>query len=249
VAVARRPLIGLPYRRPLIGLSTRRWPGTCLGAALPPAYSEADFDISPADYPAAVAAAGGLPVHLCRDVPVAEVIERIDGLVITGGADVDPATYGAGPDGRVGPTEPGRDRWELDLLAAAAEQARPVLGVCRGMQLLNVASGGTLIADLPVGDGHARPDGPRTGRAHSVAFEAGSLAAELYGPATEVNSLHHQGVERLGAGLVVTGRSPDGAVEAVERPGAEVLGVQWHPEALGRPDPAFVWLVAAASRR
>lgn len=238
-------------RRPLIGLSTRRWPGTALGGAVPPAYATAEFDLSPADYPVAVAAAGGLPVHLCPDVPAVETVERIDGLVITGGADVDPAAYGGPPDSRVGPTEPGRDRWELDLLEAAAQLGVPVLGICRGLQLLNVAAGGTLVPDLPAdeGDGHARFAGRRSDRAHAVTFEAGSLAAHLYGPATEVNSLHHQGIERLGAGLMVTGRSPDGGIEAVERRGADVLGVQWHPEALDQPDPALGWLVAAAARR
>jgi putative glutamine amidotransferase len=242
--------VALRDRRPLVGLSTRRWSGRRFASAVSPAYAEADFDLNPTDYPAAVAAAGGLPVNLCRDVEAAEVVERINGLVITGGADVDPSAYGGTSSGVVEPTEPERDRWELALIAAAVDQGVPLLGICRGMQLLNVYAGGTLIADLPrdQGDGHPRFDGHRGDRAHPVTFDQGTTAARIYGPRLEVNSLHHQAVDRLGMGLVVSGRSPDGVVEAIELPGQAVLGVQWHPEALGGPDPALSWLVQAVAQ-
>ncbi|HLK44653.1 MAG TPA: gamma-glutamyl-gamma-aminobutyrate hydrolase family protein, partial [Acidimicrobiales bacterium] len=126
---------------PLIGLSGRRWPATALGAHVPPAMHAMEFDLHFADYPQAVAACGGLPVELARDADVEGVVARIDGLVLTGGADVDPAVYGHAPDANLGTTEPARDAWELALLAAAEQRDLPVLCVCRGAQLLNVAKG------------------------------------------------------------------------------------------------------------
>jgi putative glutamine amidotransferase len=244
---------------PLIGLSTRRWPATTLGSALPPAYADAAVDLGIADYPAAVAAAGGLPVHLARDAPAAGVVGRLDGLILTGGADIDPRTGGQQRrGGAIGddrsaetggsPTEPERDAWELALLRAALDLGVPVLCICRGLQLLNVACGGTLVEDLPAGagDDHPRFAGDRRAPAHEVIIEAGSLAARVYGERVMVNSLHHQAVDRLGDGLVVAGRSPDGTVEVMEMPGRAVLAVQWHPEALpGDPGPR--WLVDTAS--
>lgn len=273
-------------RRPLVGLSTRRWPAETLGSALPPAYAGASVDLGVADYPAAVAAAGGLPVHLSCDAAAAEVVDRLDGLVLTGGADIDPRTVGWGrppggdqtattgggdqtattgadapastgadepadAGGEAPPgTEPERDRWELALLRAALERDLPVLAICRGMQLLNVACGGTILADLPAGSGddHPRFGGARGDRVHEVALDPDSLAASVYGTTVAVNSLHHQAVDRLGEGLVVTGRSPDRTVEALELPGRPVLAVQWHPESLAG-DPGPGWLVAAARGR
>lgn len=266
-------------RRPLIGLSSRRWPAALLGSALPPAYADAAVDLGIGDYPAAIAAAGGLPVHLSPDAPAAEIVARLDGVVLTGGADVDPATPGwaaatrcgtgvpgggaapageqraGGPVGQLGAggapaTEPDRDRFELALLRAALDADIAVLAVCRGLQLLNVACGGTLVADLPAGGGddHARFAGSRHDRVHTVSFAPGSLAASLYGPTALVNSLHHQAVDRLGDGLVAVASSPDGTVEALELPGRSMLAVQWHPESLpGDPGPA--WLVATAAAR
>lgn len=268
-----------PRRRPLVGLSSRRWPAAVLGAALPPAYADACVDLGIGDYPAAIAAAGGLPVHLTPDAPADEIVARLDGVVLTGGADIDPATPGwagaarrapgvpaattvpggerhdGGPVGRVGAavppaTEPDRDRFELALLRAALDADIPVLAICRGMQLLNVACGGTLVADLPAGGGddHARFAGSRHDRAHPVSIEAGSLTASLYGPTVLVNSLHHQAVDRLGDGLVAVAASPDGTIEALELPGRSVLAVQWHPESLP-DDPGPGWLVATAAAR
>jgi putative glutamine amidotransferase len=179
------------------------------------------------------------------------VVERLEGLVLTGGADVDPAVYGQAPDPDLGAIEPDRDAWELDLLRAAEARGLPVLCVCRGAQLLNVAKGGTLRQHVSVdeGDGHPRFTDDGHEPAHAVDLEAGSLAASLLGAHVEVNSLHHQVVDRVGEGLRATGRSPDGAVEVLELEGSDVLGVQWHPELLARPDPTFAWLVEAARRR
>jgi putative glutamine amidotransferase len=169
---------------------------------------------------------------------------------------VDPARYGEERSARCGAVEAERDAWELALVEAAMAAGLPLLGICRGIQVLNVARGGTLIQDLEaggaaVGGGHQRDDVARGVTVHSVSLEPGSLAASLYGTLRQVNSLHHQAVDRLGAGLVASGHAPDGTVEALEMPGALVLGVQWHPEMLldAQPDPGFVWLVARASER
>lgn len=231
---------------PLIGLTTRRWPVSLL-SGMPPAYADALFDVGLSEYSTAVADAGGVPVHLARDPAPDDVLQHLGGLVLTGGADVDPALYGSPSAPGVGPIEPERDRWEATLVTGALERGIPVLGICRGMQLLNVVSGGTLIADLPQGgpDNHARFDRSRRLLAHRVTTQPGSLAAAVYGPTVEVNSLHHQAIRTVGHGLVVTGTSPDGTVEVLERPGSAVLGVQWHPEALST-DAGFRWFMNAA---
>ena len=218
---------------------------------MPKAMHEMEFDLHFADYPQAIAACGGLPVELTRDADVDGITERIDGLVLTGGADVDPAVYGRAPEAELAATEPARDAWELALLDAAERRGLPVLCVCRGAQLLNVAKGGTLRQHVGVGEGDGHPRFDEDGRqfAHGVDVTVGSLAATLYGTHLEVNSLHHQVIEEVGTGLVVTGRSPDGTPEVVELVDCDVLGIQWHPELLARPDPAFTWLVSAASKR
>ncbi len=218
---------------------------------MPVAMHAMEFDLHFADYPQAVAACGGLPVELARDADVEGVVDRLDGLVLTGGADVDPAVYGHDPDANLGALEPDRDTWELALLAAAEARDLPVLCVCRGAQLLNVARGGTLRQHVALdeGDGHPRFDSDGRAHAHDVLLVDGSLAATLYGTHVAVNSLHHQVIDSLGDGIVVTGRSPDGSPEAVELEGRDVFGVQWHPELLGRPDPSFTWLVETARRR
>jgi putative glutamine amidotransferase len=236
---------------PLIGLSGRRWSARVLGDAVPPAMHGVDFDLHFADYPKAIAACGGLPVELTRDADVEAVVARLDGLVLTGGADVDPAVYGQVPDPDLGAVERDRDDWELALLAAAEARGIPVLCVCRGVQLLNVAKGGTLRqhVDLDEGDGHPRFADDGHGTAHRVDLVDGSLVASLLGASVDVNSLHHQVIDAVGEGLTVTGRSPDGTPEALELEDRDVLGVQWHPELLARPDPTFGWLVEAARRR
>ncbi len=233
--------MGSPERvRPVVGITSyvesARW---------------GDWDttatVLPHSYVRAVTAAGGRAVVLPPDDIDADVLRALDALVFSGGADVDPATYGAvpGPDTV---TRPDRDSGEMLLLVAALAADLPVLGVCRGMQLLAVASGGLLHQHLPDVLGHEkhRP-APGVYGSHPVRFAPGSLAAGFMGEHAEVNSYHHQGVADPGA-LCVTGRADDGVIEAVEAPGRRfVLGVQWHPEVAGDLRP-FQALVHAASR-
>lgn len=205
----------------------------------PPSLDVLDVDLHFTGYAEHVGAAGGIAVQLPSGTDPSAVLDRMDGLVLTGGADVDPARYGAPTSSTAVPSEPDRDEMELALLDAALARELPVLAICRGLQLVNVARGGTLHAHLAE---HA------IGTSHEVRVEPGSTLDGLYGPATTVNSLHHQGVDRLGGDLVVTARAPDGVVEAVELPGVALLGVQWHPEQLTDPQPVFGWLVDAARR-
>jgi putative glutamine amidotransferase len=237
--------------RPLIGITGRRWPASRVATFLPAALHDAEIDVHFTEYPAAIARAGGLPVELTRDAPVAEMLARLDGVVISGGADVDPANYGHAPHARLGQPEPERDDWELAVIAEALRTGVPLLGICRGAQLLQVHLGGALVqhVDLDDGVGHPRFDEQRSVPCHLVEFAAGTLAHSLYGDAIQVNSLHHQTIESVATGLVASGTALDGVIEAVELPGHIALGVQWHPEMLADLDPSLVWLVDAAARR
>jgi len=189
-------------------------------------------------------------VQLARESEPVEIVGRLDGLVMTGGADPDPSLYGEHPHPELGETEPGRDAWELGLIWAALDRHLPMLCVCRGAQLLNIALGGTLVQHLDASDTHALWTTVRTERCHVVRASAGSQLASLYGDDLVTNSLHHQAVGRPGHGVVVTGTADDGVVEGFELDGRpEVLAVQWHPEMLAeQPDPAFAWLVERARR-
>ena len=234
---------------PLVGLTGRRWPVHYLAGHFPVAMHEAEVDLHVADYAASVAAAGGLPVGLSRDAAPSQVLARLDALVLSGGADIDPRAYGQAPSPDLGPVEPERDAWEFELLEGAIERRLPVLAICRGLQLLNVARGGTLVQHVApdIGVGHPRFDRPRDEPAHPVTLLDGSLAAQVLGPEVAVNSLHHQIVDRVGTGLAVTGRAPDGVIEALELPGWPLLAVQWHPEMLAPPSLVMSWLIAEAS--
>ena len=240
-----------PGRRPLIGITGRRWPASRVAAFLPSALHDAEFDLHFSEYPAAVAKAGGLPVELTRDAPVADMLERLDGVVISGGADVDPAQYGAPPDADLGHPEPERDAWELEVIAEALRTDVPLLGICRGAQLLQVHLGGSLIqhVELEDGVGHPRFDEPRDIACHVVCFSSGTLAHSLYGDSAEVNSLHHQTIELAADGLVASGVAPDGVIESLELPGRPVFAVQWHPEMLTDLDPSLTWLVEQSTGR
>ena len=235
--------------KPLIGITGRRWPARALGHLLPSSFETLAFDLHFTDYPSSIAAAGGLPIELTRDADPAGIVERLDGLVLSGGADVEPSRYGAEPDTNLGSVEPDRDEWELALFAAARARELPILAICRGAQLTNVALGGTLRqhVELDEGVGHPQWDADARSAVHDVIVERDSLLGSLLAPTTGVNSLHHQTIDRVGEGLVVTARAPDGVVEALELPGADLIAVQWHPELLGGPDPTFRWLVATSS--
>jgi putative glutamine amidotransferase len=230
--------------RPLIGLPGRRRTAAEVGG-LPPSLDHLPVDVYLTGYSESVLAAGGLPVNLPVGVDPLPYLDHLDGILLTGGADVEPGRYGDSPDGN-GHYEPERDALELDLLSGALSRSVPVLGICRGLQLLNVQAGGTLAQDVPV---HARYDVDPGQAVHRVQFEPGTLAHRLYGASAEVNSLHHQGVDRLGLGLVVAGRAGDGMVEAIEMPGADVLAVQWHPEMRPEAEPVFSWLIERARAR
>ncbi|MER7110426.1 gamma-glutamyl-gamma-aminobutyrate hydrolase family protein [Streptomyces sp. NPDC000229] len=223
--------------KPLIGLTTyldpAKWGVWEMRAAL-----------LPETYPRLVQAAGGIAAMLPPDEPAvaAEAVARLDGLVVAGGADVDPARYGADRDPRTGPAAAERDAWELALIQAALAAGTPVLGVCRGMQLLNVALGGTLVQHL---DGHT--GGVGVFGTHTVKPVPGTRYASLIGEATAVPTYHHQAVDRLGDGLTPAAHAEDGTVEAVELPGERwALGVQWHPE-MGNDLRVVEGLVRAAS--
>jgi putative glutamine amidotransferase len=211
----------------------------------------------PQTYVEGVRLAGGLPLVLPPTVEGAErpgdVLDALHGLVLTGGPDLAPELYGAErhPETQTGPEL--RDRFELALAREARRRGLPVLGICRGMQLLNVAAGGDLRQHLADELDLAlhRPAPGRFGR-HPVELDDGTHAAGLLGAEVEVHSTHHQGVGRVGAGLRVSGRAPDGTVEALEDPELPFcLGVLWHPEeaAADGGAPLFRGLVEAAGQR
>jgi putative glutamine amidotransferase len=233
---------------PRIGLTTYREPAAW------GVWNEAT-DLLPASYADAVTSAGGvallLPPAGAHDLEMAACValDGVHGLALAGGADVDPARYRAARDARTGVARPDRDAWELTLARAALERGLPVLAICRGMQVLNVALGGDLVQHLPeaVGhDGHCPVVGQH-GR-HDVRLAPGSRVGALLGPAADVATYHHQAVDGLGAGLVATGWAADGTVEAVEHADAPwVVGVQWHPE-VRDGGPLFAGFVAACAR-
>lgn len=191
-------------------------------------------DLLPTEYAVALEAAGGLPLLL---PPVAlpgaasRLVARLDALVVTGGADVDPGRYGAEPHPRTAGWQPERDAWELALLTAAEAVQLPVLGICRGMQLMAVHAGGTLDQHTPDLVGHEThsPGGDAYGTV-GVETAAGSRLAGLVGPRVEVSCHHHQSVASH-PGFTAVARASDGTVEAIEAPGPRYcLAVQWHPE-------------------
>jgi putative glutamine amidotransferase len=233
---------------PVIGLSAYHEPAQW-------AVWNATAVLLPDSYAQQVCAAGGIPVLLPPLPGVAAAVGRLDGLILTGGGDVDPGRYGEEAHPRTHRVSEPRDAAEMELLDAALDAALPVLGICRGMQVLNVARGGTLCQHLPEEAGHTPVAG--TFGSHPVRIAPGTRLASILGDGTgggdglHVAAAHHQAVDKLGDGLVATAWTEDGVVEAVEL-GAHgdpfVLAVQWHPEA--GPDGRLIQaLVAAASAR
>ncbi len=235
--------------RPVIGIC----------AAIEPArwsFWNQDAALVAETYSRAVRRAGGLPIGLLPEelapADVEALVDRVDGLLLIGGADLDPATYGAVPSPRTEATVPLRDRFELALVRAALARDLPVLGICRGLQILNVAAGGTLHQHL-LDEGFAehrrapgRLDEPTR---HEVELAPDShVAAAARRLRETVNSHHHQGVARVGDGGRVTARSvPDGVIEAIEWPSQRyAVGVQWHPEAMELSTTIAAFVQAAA---
>lgn len=191
-----------------------------------------------AAYATALEAAGLVPLlvpPLADPADVSAILGIVAGLVLTGGEDIDPASYGATPHPALGTIVPERDATEIALTLAARERGMPLLAICRGIQIANVAMGGTLVQDLPSERRSEVRHGASDERSHEVRLQAGSrLAAALGAPCIRVNSTHHQAIDRVAPGLRATGLAPDGVVEGVESPDESwwMLGVQWHPEEL-----------------
>ena len=214
------------------------------------------------DYVASVEASGGRPRVLEVSDSARKVVGEIHGLLLTGGGDIDPVFYGEDRHPTVDDAEPGRDEFELDLARRAVEADLPVLAICRGAQVLNVAFGGSLIQDIPStvpSELRHTISQPKNEVAHDVIVATGSKLEAALGSAVtaahtcRVNSRHHQSVGRLGRGLAAVATAPDGVIEAIEAPRAEFcVGVQWHPEnfvASGEFRPLFDAFVERAAAR
>ena len=193
-----------------------------------------------AAYTDAIRAAGLRPFILpvLRAADADDMLEGVDGLILTGGEDVAPVRYGARPHPALGDVHAGRDEFELALVRAARARGVPTLAICRGVQIANVALGGTLVQDLPSEwtDPLRHESGAgRSDRTHAVTLVAGSKLERACGASSiSVNSMHHQALARVASGLVATAHAPDGVIEGVEWSGDDwwMLGVQWHPEEL-----------------
>jgi gamma-glutamyl-gamma-aminobutyrate hydrolase PuuD len=208
-----------------------------------------DAALLPRTYVDMVVAAGGVPVLLPSLPAAAPAVDALDALLVTGGPDVDPAAYGAPRHPRTGPARGERDAAEVAMLRRALDRGIPVLGVCRGLQVLNVTLGGTLVQHLPDEVGHeGHNPSPGVFGTTEVTVDPGSRVAAAVGERVVVRCHHHQAVDRLADGLVATARAADGTVEAVELAGpAFVAGVQWHPEEVAADCRLFEALVRAAT--
>ena len=228
-------------RRPVIGITTylvpAAWGAWTMEAAL-----------VPADYVRAVSAAGGAPVLVPPGASLPETLDAIDGLVFSGGSDLDPELYEAEPHPETSGVIRERDDFELELMRAALERDVPMLAICRGSQVLNVALGGDLEQHVPdrIGtDLHKEVNGVFAD--HDVDVLAGTRLASILDDRQDVKSHHHQGFGRLGSGLREAARAPDGTVEALEDPARRfTVGVLWHPEA-GEDTALFRALVTEAA--
>lgn len=212
--------------RPVIGITTYAEPASWAGWTEPAAFT-------PLSYVQAVEHAGGRPLLVPpSDDAIDETLDVLDGIIFSGGGDLDPETYGAEAHPETAGVVPERDRGELALLQAALERDVPVLAICRGSQLLNVARGGDLLQHLPEHVGHDDHRLPVASMAdHDVTLREGTRVSEILGHRAPVKSSHHQGFGRLGEGLREAAHAEDGTVEALEDPERRfALGVLWHPE-------------------
>ena len=235
---------------PIIGVTTGRVGGSS---------GQTHQYAAPQSYLAALAAAGGIPLLIpssLQEDELGRIFERLDGLLLIGGGDIDPQRFNGRSHPRVYGVDAERDAVELALVRMAVEQKRPFLGICRGIQVINVAFGGSLFTDIAdqMKGAHKHdyfPDYPRNQLVHAVAVQSGSRVALVLGGVNfQVNSLHHQGLERVGEGLTAAAWAEDGLVEAVELDDHPFgIGVQWHPEWLQEHPPQralFRGLVEAA---
>jgi putative glutamine amidotransferase len=214
------------------------------------------------DYVASVEQAGGRPRVLEVSDSPRKIVDEIDGLLLTGGGDIDPVLYGDERHPTVEDAEPGRDEFEIDLARRAMSSDLPLLAICRGAQVLNVAAGGTLVQDIPSAIestlAHSIVE-PKSAEAHAVYVTPGSRLERALGISVDrahtcrVNSRHHQSVGRVGSGLISSATAPDGVIEAIEKPDSDFcVGVQWHPENFWRTGefaPLFASFVSAARER
>jgi putative glutamine amidotransferase len=235
---------GAANGRPLIGVTTSelREPKRILQT--PESEPKVREMVLGLTYLRAIEAAGALPMVVppLPEGAIGSLLDRLDGVCLSGGPDLDPDTYGAPRSPDLGPTEPDLDRFELAVARGADARKIPVLAICRGTQALNVARGGSLIQHLPAVSAEIahRQVNPGNETSHTIEIEPGSRLASALGDdevevrdELDVNSFHHQAIERLGEGLKVTARAPDGTIEAVEDPSRPFLiGVQWHAETL-----------------
>jgi putative glutamine amidotransferase len=234
--------------RPLIGLTTSELRRGSLGTLRREGAEPHPEMALGMTYARAIERAGGMAVvlPLAGLDAVGELLDRLDGVCLSGGPDLDPSAYGAGPHPELGVTEPALDAYELAVLRAAEARGLPVLGVCRGAQAINIARGGTLRQHV---GGHSQ-DAAATRGAHAVRIAPRSRLREIVrARELQVNSFHHQAVDRLGDGLRLSARAPDGTVEAIEDPRHRFLiGVQWHAEAMAEHRALFEALIAAAAQ-
>lgn len=234
---------GAQNGRPLIGVTTSEVREPKRIQQTPESEPKVREMVLGLTYLRAIEAAGALPMVVppLPEEAVGTLLDRLDGICLSGGPDLDPVAYGASPHPDLGPTEPDLDRFELAVARCADAREIPILAICRGTQALNVARGGSLIQHLPaVSEFAHRQTAPGNETSHPIDIEPGSRLAAALGDeevevpdVLDVNSFHHQGIERLGQGLKISARAPDGTAEAIEDPSRLFLiGVQWHAETL-----------------